>query len=389
MTSLLVIIVLVLLAVAVWQLTKIFDLTQVGSGNADHSQVANNKDNNIQGYLMFGFLVFIYLITIWCCVKYGNFPLLDNAASEHGGQIDSLMWMTLILIFTVQTITQALLHYFAFKYRGKQNQVALYFADNDKLEFIWSVIPAIVLAGLILYGLYAWTNIMFVDENEDVMVVEIYGKQFNWEARYSGTDNVLGKANVRYIEGVNTMGVDMSDPNAQDDITVSELHLPKGKKILFKIRSQDVLHSFYMPHFRAQMNAVPGMVTQFSFKPIMTTAEMRDTPAMMEKVAHINELRSKKSAELAAEGKPGLDPYTFDYLLLCNKICGASHYNMQMKVVVDTPEDFKKWIATQKTLAAKVKEASAAPAQGEPAPAMTNGAAAPAAKPAAMAVAVK
>lgn len=383
MTSLLVIIVLVLLAVAVWQLTKIFDLTQISSGNAvNDTQVANNKDNNLQGYLMFAFLGFIYLITIVCCVKYGHFPLMSDAASAHGAEVDRLMWISMIIIFFVQTITQALLHWFAFKYRGKEGQKALYFADNDKLEFIWSVIPAIVLAGLILYGLYAWTNIMFVDEKEeDVMVIEVYAKQFSWEARYAGEDNVLGKANVRYIEGVNTLGVDMADPNAQDDINVTELHLPKGKKILFKLRSQDVLHSFYLPHFRAQMNCVPGMVTQFSFEPIYTTQEMREKPDMIEKVDHINQIRSKKSAELIAQGKPGLDPYTFDYLLLCNKICGPSHYNMQMKVVVDTPEDFKKWLATQETLAAKVKkekteavknDVPATAPSGTPAPEMPN-----------------
>ena len=364
MTSLLVIIVLVLLAVALWQLTKIFDLTQVGE-NVDNSQVANDKDNNLQGYLMFGFLGFIYIITIFCIVKYGDLPLMSNAASVHGKQVDNLMWISMILIFVVQTITQALLHYFSFKYRGREGQKALYFADNDKLEFIWSVIPAIVLAGLILYGLYAWTNIMFVDDEEDVMVVEVYGKQFSWEARYAGKDNVLGKANVRYIEGINTLGVDLADPNAQDDITVTELHIPKGKKIKFKLRSQDVLHSFYMPHFRAQMNCVPGMVTQFAFEPIYTTTEMRELPEMVEKVARINEIRAKKSVELVAKGQTALDPYTFDYLLLCNKICGASHYNMQMKVVVDTPEDFKKWIATQETLVQKVKVANAKPVEGE------------------------
>ena len=377
MTSLLVIIVLVLLAVAVWQLTKIFDLTQVSNGNSSEStQIANDKDNNVQGYLTFAFLGFIYLIMIWSCVKYGHFPLMSDSASEHGIEVDRLMWISMIIIFIVQIITQALLHWFAFKYRGKEGQKALYFADNNKLEFVWSVIPAIVLAGLILYGLYAWTNIMFVnEEEEDVMVIEIYGKQFSWEARYAGQDNVLGKANVRYIEGVNTMGVDMSDPNAQDDIGVSELHIPKGKKILFKIRSQDVLHSFYMPHFRAQMNAVPGMVTQFAFTPILTTQEMREKPDMVKKVDHINELRSKHSAELVAKGETPLDPYSFDYILLCNKICGASHYNMQMKVIVDTPEDFQRWMATQTTLAAKVKEANAAPAKDEAAPAATDSAA--------------
>ncbi|MGG7037043.1 MAG: cytochrome c oxidase subunit II [Flavobacterium sp.] len=377
MTTFLVLIVVALMAVAIWQLTKIFDLTQIG-GNVDDSQVANDNDNKVNGYLMFGFLVFIYVISIWCIVSFGDLPLLSDSASEHGPTYDNLMIITLVLIFLVQAITQALLHYFAFKYTGKKGQQALYFADNNKLELIWSSIPAVVLAGLILYGLYAWTNIMFVDEKEaeDAVVIEIYAQQFKWEARYAGSDNVLGKANVRYIEGVNNLGVDLSDPNAQDDFTASELHLPKGKRVIFKIRSQDVLHSAYFPHFRAQMNAVPGMVTSFSFIPTVTTSEMREKPAMVEKVSNINTLRAKKSEELAAKGMPALDPYTFDYLLLCNKICGTSHYNMQMKVVVDSPEEFKSWFNENKakTIVQAVKTAAASE-EGAAKPADSTGAA--------------
>jgi cytochrome c oxidase subunit 2 len=361
MTTLLVLIVVVLLAVALWQLTKIFDLTQVGA-NVDDTGVANDNDNKVNGYLMFAFLCFIYITTIFCLVNYGHFPLMSDAASEHGPEVDNLMMISMVLIFFVQTITQALLHYFAYKYSGKPGQKALYFSDSNKLEFIWSIIPAIVLAVLILYGLYAWTNIMFVDEKDekDAIVIELYAQQFKWDARYSGEDGVLGKANVRYIEGVNTLGVDLSDPNAQDDFTSSELHIPKGKRVIFKMRSQDVLHSAYMPHFRAQMNCVPGMVTNFSFIPSITTAEMRDKPAMVEKVATINAIRTKKSADLVAKGQAPLDPYTFDYLLLCNKICGASHYNMQMKIVVDTPEEYKAWLKENapKTIVQAVKNAA-------------------------------
>jgi len=357
MTTLLVLIVLVLLSVAVWQMTKIFDLTQVGR-KCDDSQVATDNDNNVQGYLMFGFLAFLNIFIIFGLLKWGHL-VLTNPASEHGADYDNLMWISFAIIFFVQTITQALLHYFAFKYRGNKDRKALYYADNDKLEFIWTIIPVIVLAGLILYGLYTWTNIMFIDEDEDTIVIELYAKQFSWEARYAGEDNVLGKANVRLIEGINTMGVDVNDPNAQDDIAVSELHIPKGKKVHFKFRSQDVLHSAYMPHFRAQMNCVPGMVTEFAFKPIMTTDEMRQDAKMQEKVATINQIRAKKSAQLVAEGKTPLDPYTFDYLLLCNKICGASHYNMQMKIVVDTPQEFQAWLKDKGTIVNAVKEEKA------------------------------
>ena len=358
MTSLLVIIVLVLLAIALWQLTKIFDLSQVGEYKND-SQVADDTDNNIQGYLMFGFLAFIYIFTIYGLIVWG--PLvLHTPASAHGPLIDSLMNVTWVLIFIVQAITQVLLHYFAFKYRGKKENKALYFADNNKLEAIWSVIPAIVLAGLILYGLYAWTNIMFIEDEEDTVTIELYAQQFNWTARYAGNDNVLGKANVRYIEGINTVGVDVEDPYAVDDVVIKELHIPKGKKIHFKMRSQDVLHSAYMPYFRAQMNCVPGMVTEFAFEPTYTTEEYRELPYMIAKVANINAIRAKKSIDLVAKGEPALDPYEFDFLLLCNKICGASHYNMQMKIVVDTPEDYAKWLKAKTTVVKEVKAEKAA-----------------------------
>ena len=365
MTSLLVIIVLVLLAIALWQLTKIFDLSQVGEYK-NSSQVADDTDNNTQGYLMFGFLAFIYIFTIYGLITWG--PLvLHTPASAHGPLIDSLMNVTWVLIFIVQAITQVLLHYFAFKYRGKKENKALYFADNNKLEAIWSVIPAIVLAGLILYGLYAWTNIMFIDDDEDTVTIELYAQQFNWTARYAGNDHVLGKANVRYIEGVNIVGVDIEDPYANDDVVIKELHIPKGKKIHFKMRSQDVLHSAYMPYFRAQMNCVPGMVTEFAFTPTYTTEEYRELPYMIAKVANINAIRAKKSINLVAKGEPALDPYEFDFLLLCNKICGASHYNMQMKIVVDTPEDYAKWLKEKATIVQDVKAeklAKEAPAEG-------------------------
>jgi cytochrome c oxidase subunit 2 len=359
MTSFLVFTVLVLIGIAVWQLTKIFDLTQVG-GVADDSEIANDKDNSVNGYLMFAFVGFIYVFTIYSLYAWGDL-VLGTPASEHGKDVDSLMAISMALIFFVQTITQFLLHYFAFKYRGKEGQKALYFADNNKLEAIWTIIPVIVLAGLILYGLYTWNNIMFVDEEDkqDAIVIELYAKQFGWEARYAGDDKTLGKANVRLIEGINTLGVDLADPAAQDDKVVTELHLPVGKKVIFKMRSQDVLHSAYMPHFRAQMNCVPGMITQFSFTPTVTTADMRNDDAIIAKVDKINKIRSKNSKKIVAEGGTALDTYTFDYLLLCNKICGASHYNMQMKIVVDTPSEFKKWLNEKPTLAQQWKEANA------------------------------
>ena len=348
MTALLTIIIVLFVAIALWQMVKIFDLAQVGSSN---TQIADDKDNRINGYLMLGFLVFIYAITIVSFYYLGDLPLTSNSASEHGPGIDNLMIISMVVIFIVQIVTQFLLHYFAFKYKGEKGRKALFYADNNTLEFVWTIIPVIVLAGLIIYGLFTWNDIMAIDEDEDPMVIELYAQQFNWKARYGGEDNVLGKANVRLIDldKANILGVDEDDPNAQDDVIVTELHLPKGKPVLFKMRSQDVLHSAYMPHFRAQMNCVPGMVTQFAFTPTVTTTEMRQNPDIIEKVQNINKLRTERKEEIEEAGQELL--YEFDYLLLCNKICGKSHYNMQMKIIVETQEEFDAWMAEQKTFA--------------------------------------
>ena len=367
MTVFLTLTVLLLIGIAIWQMTKIFELSQLKSENPG---VASDSDNKYNGYLLFGFLIFIYGITIFSFYKYTKF-LLPEAASEHGEGYDFLMLVSFVIIFIVQTITQALLHYFGYKYRGEKGKKALFYADNDRLEFIWTIIPVIVLAGLILWGLYTWTTIMDVNDEDDPLMVELYGQQFNWTARYGGDDNVLGQANVRMIDidRANVLGLDEGDPNASDDVIVKELHLPVGRKVNFKMRSQDVLHSAYMPHFRAQMNCVPGMTTEFSFTPIYTTEEMRRKPEVMDKVQRTNKIRRENNAknellnpQLEAKGLPTkdiLDPWEFDYILLCNKICGTSHYNMQMKIIVETQEEYEAWMKEQQTFAATMNPPAA------------------------------
>jgi cytochrome c oxidase subunit 2 len=336
-------------------MVKIFDLSQ---GNADKSQVANDKDNNINGYLMLLFVVFIQVITLVSFWKWSD-VLLPESASEHGVLTDELLLYSFIVIFFVQTVTQILLHYFAFKYRGEKGKKALFYADNNKLEVVWTIIPVIVLAGLIISGLFAWNDITNINKSDDDIEIELYAQQFNWKARYAGQDKTLGDANVRLIDidKANILGVDVNDPNAADDIITQEIHLPVGKKVIFRMRSQDVLHSAYMPHFRQQMNCVPGMITQMAFVPTITTKEMRETEAIVDKVNRINEIRVANNVKIEEDNSglpkeehlPRLEPYEFDYLLLCNKICGKSHYNMQLKIVVETPEEYEQWIKEQKT----------------------------------------
>ncbi|NQW35936.1 MAG: cytochrome c oxidase subunit II [Flavobacteriales bacterium] len=335
MNALFFILIFIALIVACWQFVKILGLTKV------QDATATEKENNINGWLMLGLMVFIYGLMI-SSLYLGKDVLLPRlSASLEGHHIDNLFVITMCLIFTVQFITQFLIFYYSFKYRGIKGRKAIFFADSAKLEFIWTVIPAFVLVLLAGYGLWTWNDVMDASDAKDPLIVEVYAKQFQWEARYAGNDNTLGQGNVRYIKGKNTMGVNLEDSYAMDDVPTRVLYLPKGRKVVFSFRSQDVIHSAYMPHFRAQMNCVPGMITHFAFTPTVTTVEMRKNKDIVTKVTHINELRKEK----------GEDPYTFDYLLLCNKICGSSHYNMQMKIIVVEEAAFNTWLASQKTLA--------------------------------------
>lgn len=280
--------------------------------------VERERENNMNAWMMLIFGVVYFASVIYMVIKFQP-QMLPVSASEHGVIIDNLMTLNWIILFIVFFATHALLFYFGYKYKFSKDRRAYFYPDNHKLELIWTIIPTIVLAVIIYTGLKAWNDIT-QNVPDDGMVVEVYGKQFDWTARYSGKDNTLGRSNFRLIADDNPLGVDRKDAASADDIITREIHLAKGVPVDFKFNSRDVIHSAYFPHFRAQMNCVPGMVTSFYFVPTITTEEMRKITG--------NE--------------------NFDYVLLCNKICGVAHFNMQMKVVVDEPEDFVKWLRNEK-----------------------------------------
>ena len=317
MTNLLIALVVLLTIAAMVQLVRVNELLSEIT-NKDTNEVTD-EDNNQNGILFiiigFGFLAFV----IWQMITWDHL-LLPPASSVHGAEIDGLMQVSMTLILVVFFALTPMLFYFAYKYRGKKENTAYFFAHNNRLEVAWTVIPTIVLTALIIYGLRTWDRAMNPDVS-DATVIEVYSKQFDWTARYSGADNILGDANFRLVEGRNTLGVDINDKKAADDIVVREVHLPVNKPVLLKFRSRDVIHSAFLPHFRVQMNCVPGLSTQFAFTPTKTTAEMKEN-----------------------EGED------FEYVLLCNKICGSAHFNMQMKFVVESEEDYNKWINSQKTV---------------------------------------
>src|SRR5690625_1558795 len=216
MTAFLTLIILGLLGITAWQINKIFQLSKTKKSDSPQG-VNDNRDNKIQGYLMLAFGILFYGFMIYNFWNYSKlYP--PKSGSAEGAEIDTLMFTTMIVLMIVQAIMQALIFYFGYKYHGRKGQRAKFIAENDKLEFYWTIIPVIVLSGLIIYGLFTWSDIMNVsEEDDDVMVVELYAYQFGWRARYAGEDNTLGKANVRFIEGNNSLGVDESDPYADDD----------------------------------------------------------------------------------------------------------------------------------------------------------------------------
>jgi cytochrome c oxidase subunit 2 len=316
MHTLLVWIVVILAVITVVRAIRILELVNELGGEG-HEDEITEKDNNFNGKLLLWFLVVGLGGMIYFTIDAKKY-LLPIAASKHGVLTDAYLYQNFALIGVVFIITQILLFGYGYKYRHRKNNKAYFYPDNHRLEFWWTVIPGIVLIGLIVYGLKLWNEIT-APAPKNSMLVEIYGKQFDWTARYAGADNKLGNSFFRWITDENQLGVDEKDPASKDDKIAKELHIPVNTPIEFKIHSRDVIHSVYLPHLRSQMNAVPGMTTEIAVTPTITTAEMK---------------------KITNNPK-------FDYVLLCNKICGTAHYNMNMKVVIDTQEDFKKWYRDQ------------------------------------------
>lgn len=334
---LLYIIALVLLSIAAHQLFRVVELSR--SMKSEKEYIPTEGDNRLMGSLFLIFALLFFVWSFWQLFSYGP-RLLPVSASEHGDKIDWLMNVNFVIISIVFLVVNAVLFWFAYKYHGKKNGRAEFFPHNNKLEMLWTVIPAIALAFIITFGLKYWNEIMSKSGEDNPIKIELYAKQFDWTARYPGNDGQFGVDDYTQIDGTNPVGLDTTDKKCLDDIIVfKEFHIPVNREVVFTFRSRDIIHSAFMPHFRAQMNCVPGQVTTFRFKPTKTTAEMRKEESVVRNINEINKIREQK----------GEDKFEFDYVVLCNKICGASHYNMQMKVVVDTEKDYNDWLAKQKT----------------------------------------
>ncbi|MFC5282361.1 cytochrome c oxidase subunit II [Pedobacter alpinus] len=305
----------------VGKILQVYELTRNIQGKKD-----GIRWDRINGILFLVLLVAGLYGTYWSYTVQGAM-ILPEAASVHGLEIDSMFNITLIITTVVFIITHILLFAFGYLYNSSKKKKAYFYPHNNTLEKYWTITPAIVLTVLVLMGFFTWRGITNVPLNQakDALQIDVTAHQFAWDVRYGGKDNVNGKKNYKLIgslNGLNNLGLDLSDPKNFDDLKVTEIVLPVNKSVRFTLSSQDVLHSFYMPHFRVQMNCVPGMATYFQFTPNVTTAEMRDKTN---------------------------DP-KFEYQLYCAKICGGSHYNMKFAVRVVSEREYAEWLKEQKPI---------------------------------------
>ncbi|RPE13365.1 cytochrome c oxidase subunit II [Chitinophaga lutea] len=328
MSGFLAVLVVVLIFVVIFQIAKASEYVSILKGE----KKSREQSNRINGFLMIVFLV-LGLVAVWWCHDLLDDKMLGESASVQGEGIDQLIKVTFIITMAVFVVTQILLFWFSFKYQEKEGQKAFYFPHNNKLEVIWTVIPAIVLTILVAFGIRHWLRITS-EAPKDAMVVEVIGKQFNWMMRYPGKDGQLGRRNFHLInESNNPLGQDWKDNLNQDDFISSELHVVVGKNVKLIIGSRDVVHDVGLPHFRLKMDAVPGIPTTLWFTPKYTTAEMR-----------------KRT------GNPD-----FVYELACDQMCGKGHYSMKANIIVETQAEYDAWLASQPTQYSQAHPAPAAP----------------------------
>ncbi len=217
----------------------------------------------------------------------GRFDHL-HSVSTAGKQIDSLFVIILWITGIVFIGTQVVLVYVTYRYGddGAPGRKAMYFHGSQRLEVIWTIIPAAILVFIALYQMGTWASIKFRSAAPKVQpLAEVTGRQFQWVMRYPGPDGRL---------------------ETKDDLfMVNDLHFVKGRQTLIYLKSADVIHSFFLPQLRIKQDAVPGLTIPVWF----------DT----DQAGH--------------------------YELVCAELCGWGHYKMRSNVTVHaTQREFEEWM---------------------------------------------
>ena len=221
---------IVFFALSIAVISKSMKLNKKLSGE-DEDEFALDSANNVNAIGMMLFWLFGTIGGVWSFL-HSKPDFLPVAASEHGLKTDSMFWSSMAVVTFAFFISNTLLFYFAFKYRHNKNRKATFYPVNHKLELIWTVIPAIVMAILVFTGWRTWRDITS-QAPSNAAVIELTGHQFGWYVRYAGADDSqLGHVNYKLIDETNNLGIDFTDKNSFDDFTATELHLPKGQPVL-------------------------------------------------------------------------------------------------------------------------------------------------------------
>jgi len=317
----------------IFQIAKASEYVSVLKGE----EKSRKQTNRINGFLLVAFLI-LGLLGVWWCNElfYGKTLFPQGSASLEGENIDTMMWITIAVTGVVFIITQILLFWFSYKYQESDTRKPYYFTHNNKLELIWTGVPAIVLTVLVVFGLKYWFQFTG-DAPKDSQLIEVTGHQFDWEFRYPGKDGVFGRKNYKLTDPANRnpLGVDWADAASHDDIHVQKVvHAVVGKPIKMIIYSQDVIHDVGLPHFRMKMDAVPGIPTTLWFTPKWTTKEMK------ERTGNAN----------------------FEYEVVCDQLCGKNHFSMKGVIVIETQQEYDKYIAGEVPEYVKATTPAVAPA---------------------------
>ena len=331
MQTFFIVVILLLGFLVTFQIAKASEYVSVLRGE----EKSRKQTNKINAFLLLAFLI-IGLIGVFYCNEQLKGKILGEPASDHGVLIDRMLYITIALTGIVFFITQIALFWFAFKYQESDTRKPYYYPHNNKLEIIWTVIPAIALTVLVGFGLFYWFKITG-KEPKNSMIVEVVGKQFGWEFRYPGKDGVLGKKYFKNIkpEENNPAGQLWDDPYNHDDVfTEQEMHLVVNRPVKLVLGAKDVIHGVGLAHFRMKMDAVPGTPTTMWFTPKYTTKEMKEKT-----------------------GNPD-----FVYELSCDQMCGRGHYSMRGVVVVETQQEFDAWLASKKPQYVLAQAAKTTPA---------------------------
>ena len=253
---------------------------------------------------------FIFLAVIIGSVLFHIFtPWWWTDIASNWGAMDDTINLTFWIGGGVFILVCLFMVYCTFRFSYKEGRNVEYKPEDNKLEKILTVATTLGVAALLAPGLIVWNE--FINTPKNALNIEVMAWQWGWQYRLPGEDGKLGIVQVTKISDENPFGINLDDPNGKDDVLIQsdELHLKTNRPVQILLRSVDVLHNFYVPQFRAKMDAIPGIISYYWFEP----------------------------------NKLG------EYEVLCAEYCGLGHYGMRAKVVVENEQNYENWLEEQET----------------------------------------